>query len=270
MTYATYDLSVDSGSPLELYRFVYNDTVYRYCTLDGGVPFFTLNGEIYYAASLDHPNYEQSEDIQKTTQDLKVRSNLPVAELFFLGPPEGVISVTIMRLHLTDADFNYVVSYKGRVTNCSFDGDDATLHCEPIFSSLRRPGLRMVYETQCVHGLFQQGCNLIRDDWKVLGSVLDVDGLSVVVQQAADKPDGWFKGGTIVIGDVRRMIMDHVGVTLTVMHAVRTDVIGKDCILYPGCDHTLTMCAIKYNNAVNGMIFAWLPQTNPFTNNIIW
>lgn len=272
MSYTDYDISESLGAPLDLYRFTYNDTVYRYCTLDGGVASYTLGSETYTAISIGRSGTEMSEDIQRTALELRAPRNIPLVELFFLGPPEGVVGVTVLRLHLTDPDINYVTVFKGRIGSCSLQVDEATLRCEPIFSSLKRPGLRRMYETQCVHGLFQPGCNLLRDDWAWPGSILDAEGIDVVVQEAGNKPDGWFKGGELVSGSVRRMIVEHVGVNITLMHPVRTDIIGAACILYPGCDHTLGPDGChKYLNNINSMNCAWLPLKNPFTgDNVFW
>jgi len=271
MSFEEYDLSISNGSPTELFKFVYNDNVYRFCTLDGGVPTYTMNAEVYTAASIRRPDTEMSEDMQKSAIDLTVPKDFPIVELFFLGPPEGVVSITVFRLHVNDSGQNYITVFKGRVLSCNLQGFEAIIRCEPVFSSLRRPGLRMVYETQCVHGHYETGCNLNKDSWAVPGYVLDADGIDVVVQQAAAKPDDWYKGGVFICGDVRRMIMRQIGANLELMQPVSTELSGKECIIYPGCDHTIKMCAEKFNNAINALAFRWLPAKDPFTgDNIFW
>jgi len=273
MSYLDFDLSESSGSPTELYKFTYNENQYRFCLLDGGADPYVFQGESYIPATIGRDRTEMSEDITRTALDLRVPGNFPVAELFRLSPPEGVVLMTIFRLQLLDDSMEYISVYKGRTISCEFqkDGNEATLHHEPIFSSLRRPGLRMVYDTQCVHGLYSPGCTVLKDLWRVDASILDISGRDVIIQLVSEVPDGWFDGGMLVCGDIRRMIEKHIGVNLTLMHPIQSELTSAACQVYPGCDHTLKDCGGKFSNAENYGGEPWLPDKNPFSgDNIFW
>lgn len=277
MTYIDYDTSISSGSPSELYKFTYWGTTYRYCTLDGGVtPFdYLIAGalESFSPITINHSALDSTEEMSRNSIEINVPSSFPVAQLFIAAPPEGVISVTIFRFHVNDLDKEYITSFKGRVISCSFRDDEATLTCEPIFTSLRRPGLRLLYDAHCPYGLYDSNCTLFRPDWAESASVVGVDGLDLTIQALGGFPDDWFSGGVFECGTVRRMITGNKADTLTlsVLHPVPMTVQGQACILYPGCDHTLTHCGGKFNNAINFGGFPWLPLKNPFSgDNAFW
>ena len=272
MTYNSYELSPHSGSPFELYRFAYIDQTYLYSTLDGDQAPIIFNGEEYQKESIGRSSTDKVPDMSKSFLDLKVPRTFPVAKLFMYGPPESVVTITVFRLHLTDPDLGYITFFKGRVMSCNFSEDEAELHCEPIFTSLKRPGLRMVYDTACVHAHYSSvGCTLLKKNWKRAGAVLDAQGTALIVQEASLHPDGWFSGGQFICGDIQRLIMIHAGVHLTLLHPVPSSVINKDCVIYPGCDHSRQTCGNKFDNAVNFGGFSWMPLKNPYTgDNIFW
>lgn len=275
MSYDTYDLSVSLGSPAELYRFTYWENTYRYCTLDGGVGDFSyvIGGaaEVFTPTTIKRGNAEVTEELSRNTMEITVPSTFPVAQLFIAGPPDGVIGVTIFRYHTTNPTNGYITVFKGRVLACGFKDDEATMTCEPIFTSLRRPGLRMNYDPQCQHDLYGPGCRLGRSDWQIPATVLSVSGLNLTIQAAAGYGTGWFVGGMLVIGNVRRVITANVGTTVTVMHPVPTTVTGASCLLHPGCDHTRASCNTKFNNILNYGGFPWMPLRSPYSgDNVFW
>jgi uncharacterized phage protein (TIGR02218 family) len=275
MTYQAYDTSISSGSPAELYRFNYWGDVFRYCSLDGGVSDYTHSiagsNETFKPTTISHGSLESTEEMSRNSLEITVPNTFPVAQLFIAAPPEGIITVTIFRFHTTDPDKGYITSFKGRVLSCGFKEDQATLTCEPIFTSLRRPGLRMTYDAQCPYGLYDNNCTLDRSDWEINASVIGVSNFDLTISEVAGYPTGWFTGGVFQSGVIRRMITGNTGATLTLMHPAPASVLGLNCLLLPGCSHTRSDCGPKFNNAINFGGFPWMPLKNPFSgDNIFW
>jgi len=270
MSFDTYELSVEAGSPTELYKFNYGQTLYRYCSNDGGGVFEYL-GEVYQPAAIEHPGHRLSEDISGGSFEISVPRDFPLVTLYIQAPPEDVITVTVLSLHLTDEDAEYIINYKGRALSASLKDDEAVIVCESIFSSLKRPGLRRTYDTQCTHPLYRGGCKLVKSAFQTFGTVLDATRTQVIIQEAADNVDNWFKGGQFECGDVRRVITASSGVVLTLMHPVPPSVIGQPCKIYPGCDHTPGEdgCS-KFNNIINFGGQPWIPEKNPYTGDTIF
>lgn len=280
MTFNAFDLSVQNGSPTELYKFNYGSESYRFCTLDGGVQPFVFLAEEYIPATIGHSELETTEEIPRSGIEITVPKDTALAKIFISGPPESVITYTLFGLHVGDTDLEYIVESKGRVLSGGFfKEDELTLSCESIFTSLRRPGIRKVYNSQCDYGLYDGDCRLRKDDWQVPGSVLDALGIQVVVQQAGNYPDDYFKGGPFECGSVKRVVVEHKGVNLTLMHPVPASIINQPCKIAPGCDHTRGENGCSRFKTVdqpegNGINFGgepWIPEKNPYTgDNIFW
>lgn len=268
MTYSLIDASVSSGSPAELYRFVYFDQKYRYCTLDGGVgPFdYKIAGatETFTPTSIRRGAIEVTEEMSRNTLEITMPISSAVPQLFLSAPPDGVVSVTVYRFHLTDTADEYITEFKGRVIATTFQDDEATLICEPIFTSLRRPGLRKYYAPQCVHELYGNGCNLLRDDWEVASSVIGESGNVLTVSAIASYANDWFTGGVFRCGTVRRLIVDSNATTITLLNGAGKSLMGQACILLPGCSHLRSDCHNKFNNVPNYLGFDWMPLRSPY------
>jgi uncharacterized phage protein (TIGR02218 family) len=273
LTYNSFETSVSSGSPAELYRFTYSDKAYRYCTLDGGVGPFTYKiaggDEVFTPSPLRRSSMDVSEEMARNTLEITMPDSATIPRLFMAAPPEGVVGVTVYRFHVTDTDRGYVTIFKGRVLSVSFQDNEASLSCEPIFTSLRRPGLRRYYTPHCGHSLYGPGCRLLRDDWEIDGTVIGQNGNVLTIQGAEAFADGWFVGGVFRCGDVRRMVMASSGGQVTVSSTTPA-INGKACVLLPGCNHLRSDCHTKFNNVLNFGGFDWMPLKNPYKGDNIF
>lgn len=277
MTYLSTDQSIQDGSPTLLYRFTYGATIFRYCSLDGGVGAFarTLDSgaEIFLPTTITTGRIEVTEEMSRNNLDIRVPDTNQVAALYIAAPPDQPVLVTIWRLHITDQSSQYVTMYKGRVMSCSFSDSpgEATLTCESIFTSMRRSGLRQVYDPMCPHDLFDSGCGLVKEQWQVAATVGSASsGASLVIPAAANYQSGYFTAGVFECGPIRRMITAHVGNQIVLMHSVPLSVVNSNCLLRPGCPHTLSGCA-QFGNVINFGGFPWMPLKNPFSgDNVFW
>ena len=266
MAYSDYEQSIESGSPAELFKFTYGDLKYNYCSGDEN---FTHEGELYLSSAIKRNSPEATEEIQRSSLEIRVPRGFPVVELFMAAPPEGVVYLTVFRRHRLDDE--HLVFFKGRVMTCGYQDGEMLMTCEPIFTSLKRPGLRVVFDVLCPHGLYDTLCKVDKTNFQVTGSVLTIDHLNVVVQQSAgNHPDGWFNSGIFECGSTKRHIVTHVGSVLTLMHPIPINLVGKPCNIYPGCMHTRTDCHSKFNNILNHGACSWMPYKNPFTGDNIF
>ena len=267
MTYSPYELSVSFGSPVELYRFTYLSAQYTWCS--GDVE-FTYNGNVYKPYPIERSAAVVTQVTEKSSLELTVPADNPISVLFNAGPPESTIGVTLLRRHRADDDEQYITVFKGRVGAREVKGQEAILSCEPVSTSAKRVGLRLVYDVICPHSLYDSRCNVLRTSFQVSATVLSLDGVTAIVQGASAFPDGWFSYGIIEVGAISRMINKHVGVGLTLMHPLPQESIGAACVLLPGCDKLRATCELKYSNIANYGGYSWLPEKNPFTGDNIF
>lgn len=278
MTYNAREDSVQSGSPVFLFQFVQGVLSWRYTSTA-----FPVNalGFTWTPTHLAPGNTSQSGDMTKDTMSLKFARDQEFARTFLGYTPDQVTTVTIYRGHINDPDGQFIAYWKGRVASFKATGDQVSIECEPIFTSLRRPGLRARWQRSCRFALYHRGCGLDPEQFGVDGMCTAVDGVKIVVPEAATQPDGWFTGGMLKSPDgVLRYIVRHSGQNLELIRPVDslTKAVagggygmaygewygGPGVRLYPGCDHSRGTCKDKFNNLDNYGGFPWIPSKNPF------
>jgi len=199
------------------------------------------------------------------------------ALLFQGGVPEQVCSVTVFRSHTHDPDEELRFYWKGRVAGAAGEGDAVKLSCENVFTSLRRPGLKAKYQRTCRHPLYFGGCGLDKASFAITATVTAVSGFNVTVTYAdSTVTTGYFTGGMLQTADGHfRYITYDGGATLTLirpMPSLTEEVNGSDgeatVTIYPGCNHQMTDCQTKFNNLLNFGGFPWIPEKNPFENDV--
>lgn len=276
MSYADFEIAVQSGQPVELYEFVQGATTWRYASQDRDVDW---GGHTWSAAQIGRSEVEQTDEMARNALTLKLPRGNALATQFIGQAPDQVTTLTLRRGHLADPDQEFTVYWKGRIAGASVTGAEVELACESIFTSLRRAGLRARYQIPCRHVLYGRGCEVVQADY-AWASPASVDGTLVVAAAAAAKPDGWFTGGLIVAPDgAARFIIAHVGSSLTMLRGFASlqaltdnagygrnygnDYGGVPVTLYPGCDHAKATCHDKFANLPNYGGFPYIPSRNP-------
>jgi uncharacterized phage protein (TIGR02218 family) len=266
MTYAIYEASAQDGQPVELYRFALGVEKW---TFTSGQDKVVYQYEAYEPATIRRSGIEQGNEINRAGLDITLSRDSALASLFIASPPEGVVSVTIYRYHVTDTDNEVVVLWKGRVGGARLSGSELMLRCEPVATSLKRPGLRARYQLLCGHVLYSAGCGALKESFRVDGTVAAVSGAAVQVAAAASKPSGYFVAGMLQTDVGARMIVGHAGANLDLIAPLPGLAVGQDVRLYAGCDRSTSTCLNRFNNLANFGGFPYIPQKNPFAGDAI-
>lgn len=268
MTYSTYENSLDSGTPIELYEFVQGSNRWNYIS---GADSIVRLGQTYTPMPVSRDRIKQTSDIFKDSLKLSFPRDDPFASQFLGFAPEDVTTVTVLRGHVGDPDNEFIVYWKGRVVGAKASGNEINVECESVFTSIKRPGLRARFEYGCRRTLYLKGCNVNRELYKHEGEVLSIaNGLVVAVGGAALQPAGFYTGGMLVAPDgTPRFITAHSGDQVTMARPLPGLVGGMTVALYPGCDHLLGTCKNKFNNLDNFGGFPFIPGRNPFDGSSI-
>lgn len=278
MTYAAIEESRQDGSPILLFYFSQGSQEWRY---NNTAIIRTYLSNTWLPSSIEMGHINQTNQIAKDSVDLIFPRDHEFSQLFFGYPPEEITTVTIFRGHLEDPDDEYILYWKGRVSGIKPEGQKLTLNCEPVFSSLRRPGLRARFQKGCRHALYSSGCGIDKSLHVVAGACTSVSGVNVIVPEAAAYSDGWFTGGMFEMPTgALRYIVNHVGSALELIRPMKNlDVElakagygqnygeyygGLPVNIYPGCDHSRITCNDKFSNVYNYGGFPWIPGKNPF------
>lgn len=268
MAYSTYESSVDSGAPIELYEFTQGAGYWRFTS--GDEP-FTFSGVTFTPSPVTRDRVKLGQDALKDFLNLEFPRGDAFASQFIGFSPDLITTITLYRFHRNDPDKQLTQYWKGRVVGAKATGNTVSLECESVFTSIQRPGLRARFELSCRHTLYSRGCNASADDFLHAGSVLTISGGTVLTVSGAEQfQDGYFTGGMLVTpGSTSRFIVAHTSNQITLSRPTRDVGVGAALRLYPGCDHLRTTCSGKFNNLDNFGGFPWIPIKNPFSGSSI-
>lgn len=250
MTFSDRESSEYDGRPIEIYTLYRGGNVWRYTSADEDQ---LVGGQVFTALPIQRSNIEQTQEMARNNITISMVKDCPFLLQFRGSPPTSVINVTVQRFHEGLQEF--ITMWLGRVVNVKFAERQAEVRCEPIYTSLRRPVLRMRYQTTCPHVLYGNGCKVIRADYAVNGTLLSDGGTLINIGAVSTYADGFFAGGYVDWennGDTqRRFILSHTGQQLQINLPFAGILGGASMVIYPGCDHLLTTCHTKFANEDN-------------------
>lgn len=272
MTFEVYEESRYHGQPISLYQFTFGTLPEdRFCYTDAET-IQSFGGDIYLPMAIQRSQIETNGSLDNTalTVDMQVRTGL--TEVFRQWPPSYVVSLLIWQGHDNDPDAQFKVIWAGRVINCAWDDkSQASFTCEPVSTSLKRPGLRRNYQRNCPHALYGPQCRAVKValDMTVTGifrgaNVISVDG-NVGTEYINGQAEYVTDQGRRQILTVRAVNGPNVQFQGTPLGLAP----GSPIKLYRGCDHTLDSdrgCALHQNWANYGGQ-PWIPLKNP-TNSL--
>lgn len=278
MTYSVTEASTQDASPVYKFLFTQGVTEYRYTS---AAYFISDSTGTWEPSPLTASSVQQTGEMAKNGLKVVLPRDNAVAQTFLGKVPETTTSLTVYRGHDPTDLSDFAVVWKGRVASVEADGDQLTLDCEDIFTSMRRPGLRARYQKGCRHALYSEQCGVHDYDFAVSATIIGESGFTVTVQGIGDSAgdsttaqlaDGYFNGGIIEAEDgAKRYILRHVGNTLTLLSPFDTldiDSVEQQVTLYPGCLHNTTDCNSKFNNLDNYGGFPYIPSKNPFAGSV--
>jgi len=265
----TFDsLEASGGTPLEAYLFQVGHTAWRYTSADADV---VIDEEMYTALPIARGGIVLTQNAAKTSLEIKIARNHPLMVVFVAGSVGGVMSFTLFRGHRTLEDW-YTV-WKGRVITWGFDGSEAKLQCESIFTSMKRPGLRLQWQYMCNALLYDERCGVDRGGYAASGQISVITGLNLTIPGLSAYDTGHFVAGYLRAGLFSRMITGHNGDVIQIDRPIVGLTVGNSVMVYAGCNHTMDHCANKFDsvsstgpgNLDNYRGYPWIPLANPFS-----
>lgn len=265
MSYAQRESSVDLGSPVTLFEFIYGQTsgdAFRYSTTAEAV---TLAGRAWQPHGLKHSEIVSSGSLDRAELTISARSDIEVAKLFLAAPPSQPVIVNIWRGHaLTNAEGwdDFIRIWTGRVLNPEWAESEVQFKCEPVATSARRVGLRRFYQYGCSHMLYGRACSVSELANTSAMTVLSVtNNRDIVVQlnnpPAAVTPDGLSGGilrlnlpdGRVALRAVILAASVPGGVRVKLMSAIPGLTAGMTGSVSRGCAHTFAACKTFMNTS---------------------
>lgn len=262
MTYDARELSDDQGAPILLATFALGEKLWRFVRGDAD---YVHNGNTYLATpgGLEPTRIRDSGETQKSNVTLTVDRAFPIAELWRVSPPAGVVAVQLVETH--DGESEDAVSWMGHVSNVAWVGDArAEVTLAPGAMALKSNGLRRKWQKSCPHVLYGPKCKLPRLGERVPAELTAVDGAEL--QAAAFDGAGDLVGGVILWldgDDVEQVakIDTHAGDTITLTAPIADLVVGSEVEVRPvlhqvdGLVASITGLVVTSPALANGMKF---------------
>lgn len=262
MTYLTRESSAHSGAPIELYLWQLGDKEWAYTSADVD---YTYAARLYLRdGSIEGDVVLQTAERPREPIEVSLRRDHPIPLLFTAQAPDGTLYMTIYREHRGEQDF--IVLGRWRVLGCTWQDSKASLQCEPIFTSVIRPMLRLRFTKTCRHSLGDEFCKVNLVPMGVAATLSSVSGTTLQATAFATKPDGWFANGTLVVaGLLKRRIVSHVGDTIQIMTSAPGLASGAAVTALPGCNKQIDVdCLSKFANTNNHGGFKNIPDEDIF------
>ncbi|MGO8241346.1 phage BR0599 family protein [Rhizobium ruizarguesonis] len=278
MSFSSIETSRHRGQPVTLYHFAYSETAY-FAYTDAENPIThddngsASGGEIIYEPiPIMREAVVSSGTMDKSALSIRMPRDVELGDLFRVYPPAQVVTLIIRQGHLSDTEDppEFLVIWSGRVLSVARDGDECVVSCEPVSSSLRRPGLRRHYQFGCPHVLYGPQCSANKAAHSISTTVSALSGTSITL------PGGWngsFSAAKFVEGVVewtndaggieRRKILKVTGNVLLLGGLLRDLDVGATITAALGCNHQMSDCQNLFANIQNFGGCPWIPTENP-------
>jgi uncharacterized phage protein (TIGR02218 family) len=266
MTFSLFEISNRSGRPVFLYEFSWGAKVWRYTSADRDIEGFA--GFDWTAIAIS----DEGVILGNGPQEFRITlpANLDLVGLFRSTPPAEAIKIRALRYHRDDLDEQVAVYWTGTIGNVKRK-DRAKAMIFGLPTVLRRTGLRMCWERNCPHMLYDQDCKVDRDLFKVETTITALTGTSITLGSLGAWAGEQFNGGFIeweadpAPAYDRRGIESYVAGNLFNLFGT-TDrlVVDQDVTVYLGCDLTPETCDGTFDNLDNHGGYRFMPGKSPF------
>jgi uncharacterized phage protein (TIGR02218 family) len=271
MAFAPLEESRQKALPVTLYQFIYDTAPLTYFAITDAEQAVTDVGITYDPVPAMRDAIVSSGSLDRTTIAVRMPRDIEFSEKFRVYPPTVPVTLIIRQGHLSDTPTpEFLVVWSGRVLSVGREGDECVVSCEPVSSSLRRPGLRRNYQLGCPHVLYGSECKANRAASTVSSTVASKSGTSVTVASGWNGafPATGFREGIVEWtnddgGTEKRKILSVSGNTLALGGLLRDLDAGDAVSIILGCNHQMSDCEGLFNNIQNHGGCPWIPLKNP-------
>lgn len=258
------------GQPRNLFLIRYGDSPGSYYAYTDAEHDIFHDSVTYQSIAITRGAIVVKGNMDKTSMEVRMSLDLPVAARFQSYPPSHVVTLTILQGHLNDPDAQFLTIWAGRIINAKREAPELILTCEPIRTSMKRLGLRRHYGYGCSHKLYGPWCNANKTAASVAAVVSSISGYRVTLV------GGWTPGDTTdyvggmlewnnAAGDREvRTILRVSGNVLTLSGTPKYLDAGSSVTVVRGCSRDEAGCN-SHNNIHNYGGCPFIPSKNPIS-----
>lgn len=261
MSFADKEVSIEAGEPYELYLFQTEQDTYRLTSADEDKLFL---GGTYVRTPVSRSEITDDQEQHRGQVKVNLSPEHAICQQFVAYLPASPMALTIYRQQTGEIDAEAKVIFSGKVYLCNFQ-DPCEIVCVPDTDQLKKVVPGSQFQSQCNRVLYDAGCTVDREDFKRTITLSSVAVDVLVSSDFAAEIDGWFQNGYVDFNGQKRMILSHVGDTVTLLAGIAGLEAGDVVFGYAGCNHQYNGdCVAKFDNGANFFGFQWIPTKNPF------
>lgn len=216
----------------------------------------------------------QDGTLDKSNLSINMALGTPLDDMFLAYPPSQVVNMTVFQGHVGDEliQSNYPALWMGRILSGSWKENEMVLDCQPVSSSVKRPGLRRNYQVGCPHVLYGSQCRASRAAATIVKTVGSISRNRISLTQTVGTDFGLYLGGlaewinqsngTKEIRTISSITGD--GVTVTIRGIMRGLAVGGSISLVRGCNRLMSGCN-SHGNILNYGGQPFIPLENPLS-----
>ena len=213
--------------------------------------------------------------LDKSDLTLTMAKGSALDPIFLAYPPSQVVNLSIFRGHVGDEliPSNYPAIWVGRILTSAREGNEVIFNCQPVSSSIKRPGLRRNYQIGCPHVLYGPHCRASKSRATITKTVASVNRNVITLTQTVGMNYALFLGGLIEwvnsntgIKEIRTITaVSPDGTKVTIRGVMRGLVDGATVSMSRGCNHLMSGCN-THENILNYGGQPFIPLENPLSN----
>lgn len=207
--------------------------------------------------------------------EITAPDTIDLASWFAYSPPSDTVYVIVRRFHWGQSI--PAIVYIGQIVSVTHQADDTiSVKCQPTSITLKRGGLRLTWQRGCVHGLYDQNCQVDKEVYRVDTTVTALT--AGVITVAASLNGGQYWPGGILQWQIaegtfeRRLIQGTTGLPhqLVPFGQMNGFTVGMAITLYPGCKRVSAWCDGFFNNMANFGGWHYMPNKSPYDGDTVF
>lgn len=254
----------------DLFTFTLNSgVIWRFTSADADLPFA---GNVFTSIPIARGKTRLVIGVQVDTLDISIyTANTSTDNISFIqdlnsGMLDGA-RVLVQRAFMAnfgDTTPGVLHQFSGSIADVSFGRTEIAMTVKSDLQLLDTPMPRNLYQTGCLHSLFDTQCALAKTAYAVTnaaGSGSTRTALLTTLAQA----DGYFDMGTVTFTSGQNLgisytVKTHAAGTLTLIRpTLFTPAAGDTFTAAPGCDKTQATCTAKFSNLANFRGYPYIP-----------
>jgi len=269
MAFNDRESSPADGRPIRLYLFERPPVYWGFTSADRDI---TFQSRDYRAVPISDDGIRQTGEASADAITITCPDDLDLVRIFTGHPPSDEIWLTIRDSHfgLPDDPTSAIVVWSGSIQMVRWTKPgESEIVCQSMTASMSRPGLRLSYERNCPHSLFDTSCRVARALYRFDTTISSLTGaaISLVSIGGMDYTNGYVEWINSFGIPERRAIESQDGTTLTLLSGTAGLVAMQSISIFPGCDQTSATCSGVYDNMDNYGGIRHMPGKSPFDNN---